>query len=59
MLTLDLPLETYRWHFAPALSLRLAMKFGDVSAYWGMAGRTSCTFAFAKGARLLDGSEFV
>jgi hypothetical protein len=29
MLTLDPPPETYRWHFAPALSLHLAMKFGD------------------------------
>src|SRR5258708_19630963 len=29
MLTLDPLPETYRWHFAPALSLHLAMKFGD------------------------------
>jgi hypothetical protein len=34
MLTLDLPLETYRWHFVLALSLRLAMKFGDDFLLW-------------------------
>jgi hypothetical protein len=38
MLTLDLPLETYRWHFAPVLSLRLAMKFGDDFPFVGFFG---------------------
>jgi hypothetical protein len=41
MLTLGLPLETYRWHFAPALSLRLAMKFGDDFLLWDFSDVTN------------------
>ena len=38
MLTLDPPPETYRWHFARALSLHLATKFGDDFLSWEFSG---------------------
>jgi hypothetical protein len=41
MLTLDPPPETYRWHFAPALSLHLAMKFGDDFLLWDFSDVTN------------------
>ena len=41
MLTLDPPPETYRWHFAPALSLHLATKFGDDFLLWVFSGVTN------------------
>jgi hypothetical protein len=41
MLTLDPPPETYRWHFAPALSLHLATKFGDDCLLWDFSGVTN------------------
>jgi hypothetical protein len=41
MLTLDPPPETYRWHFAPALSLHLPTKFGDDFLLWDFSGVTN------------------
>jgi hypothetical protein len=51
MLTLGLPLETYRWHFAPALSLRLAMKFGDDFLLWDFSDVTNWPWMSGHGAK--------